>query len=173
MHPVKQMLTMLAGYGDNVVNYWKLLKIADNFDDSIDDKVDHNIDILLTQCWRQSWRRCWQQFWLHCWRQCRRQFWRQCWQQCWKCWHCLMALLSQSDTSNDYKGKMVPPQIIIIMITKAKGIILKVMVEEYPKHIIYKKNTKIQRKTQTCRTEKTSQELRMLSRSLSDCQSTI
>ena len=30
-----------------------------------------------------------------------------------------MALLRQSDTSNDYNGKMVPPQIIIIMITKA------------------------------------------------------
>ena len=30
-----------------------------------------------------------------------------------------MTLLSHSYTSNDYKGKMVPPQIIIIMITKA------------------------------------------------------
>ena len=90
---------------------WQLLKIADNFDDSIDDKVDNNIDILLTQCWRQSWRRCWQ--------------------QCWKCWHCLMALLRQSDTYNDYKGKMVPPQ-IIIMITKAS------MVQHQNDHNDYK-----------------------------------
>ena len=111
---------------------WQLLKIADNFDDSIDDKVDNNIDILLTQCRRQSWRRCWQQFWLQCWRQCRPQFWRRCWQQCWKCWHCLMALLRQSDTSNDYKGKMVPPQIIIIMITKAS------MVQHQNDHNDYK-----------------------------------
>ena len=110
---------------------WQLLKIADNFDDSIDDKVDNNIDILLTQCWRQSWRRCWQQFWLQCWRQCRPQFWRRCWQQCWKCWHCLMALLRQSDTYNDYKGKMVPPQ-IIIMITKAS------MVQHQNDHNDYK-----------------------------------